>query len=69
MAMVSFLACDECGQAVRKSVDLDGRVYCSRDCYLKYCKRVFDMRWMKMLATRELPPARALQIHTLKKSA
>jgi hypothetical protein len=53
MATVNFQACDECGDGGPRLVELDNRIYCSRDCYLTACKRIFDARWMELLKSSE----------------
>ena len=53
MATLTFQACDECGDRGPRLVELDNRIYCSRDCYLTACKRIFDARWMDLLKSSE----------------
>jgi hypothetical protein len=49
VVIVKYEACDECGARGRKLLDIDNHVYCSRECYLDFCKRKFDVRWMELL--------------------
>jgi hypothetical protein len=51
--LVSYRVCAECQAISHKSLEVDGRLYCSRDCYLAFCKRVFDAKWIEMLAHHE----------------
>ena len=53
MANISYQACDECGDRGSRLIELDNRIYCSRDCYLMACKRIFDSRWMELLKASE----------------
>ena len=53
MASITYQACDECGDRGTRLIELDGRIYCSRDCYLIACKRIFDARWIELLKASE----------------
>jgi len=53
MATLTIVLCDECGREARRVVEIDGRLYCGRECYLTACKRLFDRRWFETLRTGE----------------
>ena len=47
------IECDECKRVSPRPVDLDGGTYCSRECYLQFCKRKFDSLWFEILSKKE----------------
>jgi hypothetical protein len=49
MATITYQACDECSDRGPRLIELNNRLYCSRECYLRACKRIFDSRWLEML--------------------
>ena len=55
MATVTKRVCDECGKEGRRLIELDQRLYCSRNCFLSVCKRRFDGLWMQQLQTTQSP--------------
>jgi len=49
MATLTITVCDECRKEARRLIKIGDGVYCSRECYLAVCKRVFDSNWMEAL--------------------
>jgi hypothetical protein len=55
MATLTVSVCDECGKEARRLIEINHGVYCSRECYLSFCKRLFDFHWIQALRP-SLPP-------------
>jgi hypothetical protein len=49
MANLQIQTCDECRKESPRLLNLENRLYCSRDCYLVACKRLFDSMWFDKL--------------------
>jgi|GEM_PF-4330404 len=58
MATLWISVCDECGREARRLIEMDHRLYCSRECYVTACKRLFDERWLTALTTSETIPSK-----------
>ncbi|MCI0411960.1 hypothetical protein L0222_04055 [bacterium] len=57
MATLTIMVCDECGKEARRLIEINHGVYCSRECYLTFCKRLFDLRWIQALRSSQTPEA------------
>lgn len=49
MGKTTIRVCDECRKEARRLIKIGDGLYCSRECYLAMCKRVFDSNWMEAL--------------------
>ena len=58
MANLTIQTCDECRKEARRLLKIDNHLYCSRDCYLTACKRLFDSMWFQELKkqSESVPP-------------
>lgn len=53
--------CDECGGVPRRlALEMDGKLFCQRDCYLAYCARNWDQAFEKTFRNR--PDSKVLEL-------
>jgi hypothetical protein len=59
---MKYRVCDECGGVPRRlAMEMEGKLFCRRDCYLAYCARKWDQVFTETFGHK--PVSKVLELH------